>query len=654
MKAVGIPQPSFAHMIDVLAYIDRRLYSRDQSVASLDQLVNLVRLYEPTVIVELGTLAGLSLRAWVQAGGEARIHAIDTSFAKLQETRKYFPFDEARIQYHACDILTVDFSTLWKTVDRVLLFVDAHDRPMVPIMRHVLDCALPLLPLKSLVVVDDVWRAKEALNTPASVSQFFLDVMLGDLDELQCFEGHYASYHAGGAFAGFREVVPLLEFVNSRGIPLHYRPNVKSVWFEWNQKQSGQTGEGARAVSKPLLAGSFTYHPLDFRPLSGQVETAFPALAGAYRRRDFKAALEWLNDCHQGSTSERQGMEAVIEAARGALPEALAKARAAGVREAGWRVGRLARALEKRCGRKGFPEKTTPREFGLTLFAIPKAFVGHIGLIQRNAIRSWRRLSPDLEILLFGDEPGTAETAAEVGARHLPECARNERGTPLVNDLFARANEQASFACLAYVNADIVLFNDFLAAVRSVKRQRKEFLIIGQRWDLHLSEAIDFGDPGWAEQLVSDCRANGFLHGESGMDYFVHTLHFWPPIPPFAIGRCAWDNWLVILPVLNGQCVIDATETILAIHQEHDYGHLPGDRAEAFGGVETARNRALLHRPTGILGYVSDASLEMDRQGCLTSKPKKPNRCATAEFRAERSAWLSHHAQANSRRSNEL
>jgi hypothetical protein len=31
----------------------------------------------------------------------------------------------------------------------------------------------------------------------------------------------------------------------------------------------------------------------------------------------------------------------------------------------------------------------------LTIFAVPKPFEGHIGMIQRNAIRSWKGLRPD-------------------------------------------------------------------------------------------------------------------------------------------------------------------------------------------------------------------------------------------------------------------
>ena len=54
----------------------------------------------------------------------------------------------------------------------------------------------------------------------------------------------------------------------------------------------------------------------------------------------------------------------------------------------------------------------------LTIFALPKPFRGHAGVIQRNAIQSWLRLQPACEVILLGDEPGTREVAAQVGAHY--------------------------------------------------------------------------------------------------------------------------------------------------------------------------------------------------------------------------------------------
>ena len=64
-----------------------------------------------------------------------------------------------------------------------------------------------------------------------------------------------------------------------------------------------------------------------------------------------------------------------------------------------------------------------------TIFAVPKPFQGHIGLIQENAIRSWVALDADHEVILLGDEDGTAEVSRRLGVRpraeHPPQQCRD-------------------------------------------------------------------------------------------------------------------------------------------------------------------------------------------------------------------------------------
>src|SRR5262245_29737985 len=117
----------------------------------------------------------------------------------------------------------------------------------------------------------------------------------------------------------------------------------------------------------------------------------------------------------------------------------------------------------------------------LTLFALPKAFRGHIGVIQRNAITSWTRLRPRPEIILFGTDEGTAEIAMELGLRHVPTIQCNEYGTPLLSDLFKKARDLATNNILCYVNADILLLGEFVDVVQKVSSWRSRFLMVGRR-----------------------------------------------------------------------------------------------------------------------------------------------------------------------------
>ena len=212
----------------------------------------------------------------------------------------------------------------------------------------------------------------------------------------------------------------------------------------------------------------------------------------------------------------------------------------------------------------------------VTIFSAPKPFDReHIALIQRNAIRSWLALGERVEVVLIGDEPGLAEIAAELGVRHLPEVERSPQGTPLVSSIFARAAEASHAPYLCYINGDILLMGDFLQAVEAVAAHtRRDFLMVGRRWDADITEPLDFGK-GWESRLRAFVRARGRQHSAFGIDYFVFPKGAYAEMPPFVVGRAGWDNWMIYHARKQGWKVIDASPDVLAVHQNHDYAHLP-------------------------------------------------------------------------------
>ena len=244
----------------------------------------------------------------------------------------------------------------------------------------------------------------------------------------------------------------------------------------------------------------------------------------------------------------------------------------------------------------------------LAIFAMPKAFDGHIGVIQRNAIRSWSRLT-GVQTILLGDESGTATMAEEVDATHIPKVECNEYGTPYVASCFAAASSASSASLLAYVNADIILMSDFVHAVERVAQRHRLFLLAGQRTDLDLVESLAFED-GWDLALRKRAEQEGHLLGPEGIDYFVFRPGLFTNIPPFAIGRWIWDNWLLREATRVGPALIDATPSIRVIHQSHDYNHVGDNKRPLKTGPEAIANLALspdpkrwydLHHATRIL-----------------------------------------------------
>ncbi|HEY9089052.1 MAG TPA: glycosyltransferase family A protein [Anaerolineaceae bacterium] len=237
----------------------------------------------------------------------------------------------------------------------------------------------------------------------------------------------------------------------------------------------------------------------------------------------------------------------------------------------------------------------------LTVFTAPKPFTNpHIATIQRNAIRSWLELGPDVEVLLIGQEDGLADFAAEVGVKHLPDVARNQEGTPLISSIFALAREHSISPLLAYVNADIILLPDFVQTARSVAAQAKDFLLVGQRWDMNINAPLEFG-PGWQERLLARARQENRLHPRGGSDYFVYPRAGFANMPAFAVGRAGWDNWMIYAARCNGAAVVDTTAGINIIHQDHDYSHLPNGQPhyrlpETFENVRLAGGKLTIFK----------------------------------------------------------
>lgn len=213
----------------------------------------------------------------------------------------------------------------------------------------------------------------------------------------------------------------------------------------------------------------------------------------------------------------------------------------------------------------------------IQIFSTCKPWTDEVdAMMQRNAITSWTLLL-GVDVLLIGDDEGTAEFAEEMGVRHIPEVETTKRGTPLVPSLWDVATRNAVSGVLAYVNADIVLLSDFVTATVRVATQKDQFLLVGQRYNTHLRKPIDFtGD--WQAKM-REFAARGHLYAECAIDYFVWRGDFWGELPLMAVGRYTWDNVLIGAAVRHSVDMVDATGSITAIHQLH--GKLPWEHPEA-------------------------------------------------------------------------
>lgn len=234
----------------------------------------------------------------------------------------------------------------------------------------------------------------------------------------------------------------------------------------------------------------------------------------------------------------------------------------------------------------------------LTIFTVPKPFVGDIAVIQRNALESWARLWPKVEIIVLGDEDGAAPAAAKVGATHIAAVGRNEYGTPLVDSVFKQARAVASGDVLVYANTDLIFLSDLVDGIARV--HLPQYLLAGRRRNVHMTEALDSARPNWEPELRERSTRAGRLERPWGSDYFVFPVDLpLGDLPPFAIGRPLWDNWLFYRARSLGIPVVDATKAITPIHQIHGYEHIPGGSGQSWEGPEAHSNRTISRSATG-------------------------------------------------------
>ena len=255
----------------------------------------------------------------------------------------------------------------------------------------------------------------------------------------------------------------------------------------------------------------------------------------------------------------------------------------------------------------------------LTLFTTAKPFKGHSAIIQRNALKSWTLLDPDIEIILFGDEEGAAEVAAELGIRHEPHVERFEGKLPYVNYLFSRAQEIARHDYLCYANCDMLFMQDFLQAFEKAAQWQRRFLLVSQRWDADITDLIDFTRPDWNERTQDSVRVTGLKQDPRFVDYFVFSKGLYHHIPPLVVGISYWDWWAVWNALSQNVPVVDCTPYVTAVHQNHGYAPHPDGKGGTHLGPLAMQNYQLAGGPEHFR-WTEDATHRLTRGGRISRK----------------------------------
>lgn len=180
-------------------------------------------------------------------------------------------------------------------------------------------------------------------------------------------------------------------------------------------------------------------------------------------------------------------------------------------------------------------------------------------------------------MVLCGRESGIEEAAGRHNCVHLPHVATSASGIPILSEVLRLARLQFPADVYVYVNADIILLDDFAPALQKLWQQQLPFLGTARRMNVELTEALDFSGP-WIEEVgrLVDDRAVFTPLWCAGGDVLAFTNQLLRDVPPFIVGRWHWDHWMMHRALEERAALVDLSPSVRVVHQEHHYEHIVG------------------------------------------------------------------------------
>jgi len=223
---------------------------------------------------------------------------------------------------------------------------------------------------------------------------------------------------------------------------------------------------------------------------------------------------------------------------------------------------------------------------------------------QRNALASWRAMCVDAQIITYQRVAGDSTILHDYGIEVASGLPPSVDGLPRVDAIFAIAQAKGKYERQVWVNADIILMEDFLDTFLSLRLSH--FVMIGQRTDVNLDTPLSFSGSVDSTAVRRRLSSAGRLHNIGGISYFAYTRGSMPPLPPLYLAA-AWDNLVLYECRKAGIPVIDATLDVQAFHQDHEYATTPEGGRLVYEGA-AARANVAQSRDRDELFYVTDAS----------------------------------------------
>ena len=214
-------------------------------------------------------------------------------------------------------------------------------------------------------------------------------------------------------------------------------------------------------------------------------------------------------------------------------------------------------------------------------------------LVHNNTVRNWRSFRPWVIPVIFTNETSIASECRQNGWDVLPVRQTAADYVPVLKFMYLDAMKAYNTTYYAYSNSDILYsgtlvdtligcaynFSYFLNVTYSVDSflygksvyAHEPTLIVGQRTNV---QNVTNNESSTWQAITSVVRERGRLFFEYAIDYFITPRKYpWEDSAEVIIGTLVYDNWLIYNARKRKHMIIDATTTLLAVHQTTSAGN---------------------------------------------------------------------------------
>ncbi|KAH3721563.1 hypothetical protein DPMN_064811 [Dreissena polymorpha] len=200
-------------------------------------------------------------------------------------------------------------------------------------------------------------------------------------------------------------------------------------------------------------------------------------------------------------------------------------------------------------------------------------------LVHNLTLINWRSLHPYVIPVVFSNESSVINECNQASVITLPLPAVAADGIPVLKHMYRDVMNLFNTSFYAFSNGDILFTKELIHTLAQMIKSttedmRKPILIVGRRTNVEnvtIDEGIDW------QNIKRISKSRGKLFTGLAEDFFITTPTYpWNEVPEVVIGRRAYDNWLVYNSRKMKNNVIDASNTILAVHQTTQAGNFEG------------------------------------------------------------------------------